>query len=107
MNKIFANSEEKYLKSGVLYFKAADSILYHKLSGSTYSDPVSADELANMFMKGLLVIDTGSAKVRPTEFAYHTGLDSKIDYSYVQYTTVGASDKAVATKFYSNGYSAS
>ena len=99
MKKVFADSEEKYLKGGVVYLKAADGILYKDFDGtSTYSNAVEKAELIDMFNKGILIVDDGTGYVRPTVLTIST------NYAYVTHTTVGASDKAVATSFYSKGY---
>lgn len=105
MPYFYADSEEKYVKGVVLFHKAADGILYKNLNSGTYSDAVSAAELGELFAKGLLVVNDGTNLVRPTSYTENkTG--TVVNYSYVAYTTVGTSDKAVATAFYSAGYSA-
>lgn len=100
MKKFFADSEEKYLKGVVVYLKAADGILYkdYNSTTTTYSNAVKKAELIALFNKGLLIVDNGSGFVRPTVLTVST------NYAYVTHTTVGASDKAVATSFYSEGY---
>lgn len=67
-NKI-TNSEEKYLRSVVVYGKVADHKLYKTLSGSTYSDQLSKAELEDLFIKGLIIIDDGTNKLIPVELA--------------------------------------
>lgn len=105
MANYFANSEEKYLKAHVLYFKSADGILYHEKNNTTYTNAVSVAELKNLFEKGILVVDTGSGLVRPTAYSEHvTG--TTVDYAIVTHTTVGTSSAAVATSYYSAGYTA-
>lgn len=97
MEKIFGVAKEKYLRGVVLYFKSADSILYYE---STFKNKVAKADLVNMFNKGTLVVNDGTNFVRPTV------LTVSDNYAAVTHTTVGASDKAVATSFYSEGYSA-
>ena len=100
MTNIFARAWQKNLKGVVLYLKAADGILYYTKVSTTYSNPVSKAELIDLFQKGLVVVDTGSGQVRPTALTVST------NYAAVSHTTVGASDKAVATSYYSDGYEA-
>ena len=95
MTNIFARSNEQYLNGVVFYLKAADVILYKE---STYTNKVSKEELANAFRKGILIVDDGTNIVRPD------GCTLGDTYTTVFYTTVGASDKAVKTCFYSDGY---
>lgn len=103
MKKIFGTANEKYLRAGIVYFNSTDSILYHNYDASAdtkYTNAVTKDELINLFNKGILVVDNGSNFVRPTVLTVATA------YAGVSHTTVGASDKAVATSYYSKGYTA-
>ena len=99
MDKIFEHANEQHVKAGIVYFKAADSLLYYD-SDFTTGNTVSKAELINLFKKGILVVDDGTSFVRPTVLTVST------NYAAVTHTTVGTSDKAVATTFYSAGYSA-
>lgn len=96
---IFADSEEKFLKANVLYANATDSILYKVYNGETYKDAVSAEDLANLFNKGMLLIDDGTNLVRPTV------LTVAEDYATVSYVTV-ASTTASVVVYGSDGYTA-
>lgn len=95
MEKIYRNYDEKFVAGVVLYLKAADSILYKE---SAYTNKVSKTELINLFKKGLVIVNDGTDLVRPTSLTIST------NYAAVSHTTVGASDKAVKTSFYSDGY---
>lgn len=104
MTKRYANSEQKFLNAIVVYLKAADSIVYYDKVSTTYTNPVPADEMKELFEKGMLVVDTGTSLVRPTVLTEHvTG--TVVDYAYVTHTTVSSST-ATATSYYSKGYSA-
>lgn len=103
MKKIFEHANEQHIRAGVVYFNSVDSILYYD-ANKTAGNKVTMADLVNMFKKGILVVDDGTGLVRPTTLTVHkTGTVE--DYAYVTHTTVGASDKAVATSFYSDGYS--
>lgn len=105
MTKIFGDACDKYVEAVTLYYKSADGKLYTKKTGSTYSDAITAAELKNLFAKGLVLVDDGSKLIRPTTFTEHTA-SGKVDYAYVTHTTVGSSNTAVATSYYSAGYGA-
>lgn len=62
MKKIFATSEEKYLKTVTLFGKSGDSYVY---ADSACTVKVSADELENLFVKGLAQIQYGGATYAP------------------------------------------
>ena len=97
MTKIFEHANEQHVRAGVVYFNSVDGIVYTN-SAKTEGKEVTKDELINLFNKGILVVDTGSAFVRPTT------LTVSDNFATASYTTVGASDIAVETKFYSKGY---
>lgn len=98
MEKVFEHANDQHIRAGIVYFKSADSLLYYD-SEFTTGNTVSKAELVNLFKKGILVVDDGTSLVRPTVLTVST------NYAAVTHTTVGASDKAVATTFYSAGYS--
>lgn len=102
MDKIFEHANEQHIRAGVVYYKSTDGLLYFD-SAKTAGKEVTMDELINLFKKGILVVDDGTSLVRPTTLTVHE-TSSVADYAYVTHTTVGASDKAVATSFYSKGY---
>ena len=56
MTKIFADAEEKYLKTTVLYGKASDDYVYGDV-GCTQK--LSADEMLNALLKGAVVSYAG------------------------------------------------
>lgn len=95
MKKIFADSEEKLLKAGVVYYNSTDSILYYNKTEedntTKYSNEVSKADLINLFNKGLLIVDDGTYFIRPSV------LTVADDYASVSY------DESV---FYSDGYTA-
>lgn len=97
MEKIFEKANDQHVRAGIVYFKAADSLLYYD-SDFTDTKKVSKSDLIDLFNKGILVVNDGTNVVRPTVLAIST------NYASVTHTTVGASDKAVATTFYSDGY---
>lgn len=85
VEKIFADSEEKFL-TGVVLSPNSDDILCY--DGET--DKVSKEDLINLFYKGVLIIDDGESIARPMV------LTPGIDYATV---VVGE------TSYYSDGYS--
>lgn len=97
MNKIFEKAIELHVRAVTLYYKSTDGILYYD-AAFTSGNEVTKDELARLFLIGAVVVDDGTNLVRPTTYTAST------NYSYVTYTSVGESAKAVATSFYSKGY---
>lgn len=69
MSKIFANSEEKFLKSVVLYGKASDNYVYFD---DTYANKVDKDTLFNLCNKKLVTVLYGSAYFTPVTFSKNT-----------------------------------
>lgn len=57
MNKIFAESEEKYLKAILVFGKASDSYVY---ADSEFTTKISKDQLLNAAKKGLVVFYEGA-----------------------------------------------
>lgn len=57
MNKIFANSEEKYVKNVVIYGKASDSYVYED---SACTKKLDKDTVSRLFLTGLLVNYAGA-----------------------------------------------
>lgn len=56
MNKIFAESEEKYLKAVLVFGKTSDSYAY---ADSEFTTKISKDQLLNSAKKGLVVFYKG------------------------------------------------
>lgn len=103
MMKYYVTSEEKYLTGVEVHFNSTDGILYYNYNSTAstpYTDPVTKAELINLFNKNLIMVNDGTNVIRPT------GLKVSTNYSEVFHTTVGASDKAVKTSYYSKGYTA-
>lgn len=63
MHNNYANAEEKYLKSTVLYADKDDGNLFFD---STKKEGVSKDVVRNLFMKGLLIVDLNGELFHPT-----------------------------------------
>lgn len=57
MNKIFAKSEEKYVKNVVIYGKASDSYVYED---SACTKKLDKDTVSRLFLTGLLVNYAGA-----------------------------------------------
>ena len=57
MNKIFANSEEKYVKNIMIYGKANDSYVYED---SACTKKLDKDTVSRLFLTGLLVNYAGA-----------------------------------------------
>lgn len=57
MNKIFANSEEKYVKNVVIYGKASDSYVYEDRACTKKLDK---NTVSRLFLTGLLVNYAGT-----------------------------------------------
>lgn len=103
MEKVYADSEEKFVTGIMLYHNSTDSILYYSYNASAstqYSNPVPKAELIDMFKKGLVLISVSGGMVRPDT------LSVSENYSAVSVTTVGSSATAVTTSYYSEGYTA-
>lgn len=94
MLKIFAKSEEKFLKAGIVH---ADStgILYHE---TAKTNKVNAAEVAELFKKGLLVVDDGTNMYRPTMLTVGD------TYTTVTVCMKSGSSAAANVNFYSDGY---
>lgn len=94
MKKIYARSEEKWMKAYVLY---ADSSNYLCVDAAKQKK-ASKEEVINAFRKGM-VIETATATYKPTALTVADG------YSAVSLIVMGTSVAEVAT-FYSDGYTA-
>ena len=60
MNKIFADSEEKYLM-GVVLYAGSDNVLRYTSAES--EDKVLTDDLVNLYNKGLVKIEDSSENI--------------------------------------------
>ena len=81
MSKIFEQAKDLHVKAVVVFGKTADHKLYANADYDAYLD---ANEVADAFTKGLLVIAVGDDTFVPVAFE-----DSK-------YVTVGITSNAVA-----------
>ena len=97
MEKIFEHANEQHVRAGVVYLNSEDKILYFD---SAFTIAVTKNVLIDLFKKGILVVNDGTNFVRPSVLAVASG------YASVSYTTVGASNTAETTTFYSEGYTA-
>lgn len=95
MDKLFETSWEQHLRAVTVYYKSATGIVYYD---SAKTEAVTKADLIRLFKLGVLVVDDGVSSVRPTVMTVAAG------YASVSHTTVGASDIAVSTVFYSAGY---
>lgn len=88
MNKIFSDSEEKYLNKVVLYAKdSSDGFLY---TDAEFKTTIGRVDLLNLCMKGLVVV--------LHKKVYHNPVYFKDDASVVTVTIatkIGASDSAI------------
>ena len=71
MNKIFADAEEKYAKSVILYTKASgDTYLYADVAQTT---TVGHDDVLNLCQKGMLLISHSDSVYTPILYKDATG----------------------------------
>lgn len=89
MNKIYADSEEKYVKSVVLYADADDGNLFYD---EGKKEGVSREDLINLFLKGL-VISFESEMLKPIALKDNT-TDAMV-------TALHESGSVTALSFYS------
>ena len=66
-NKIFATSEEKFVKSVLVYENSSTHVLYWDSAATT--NKVSAADVKNLFDKGLLLVKNSEGVFRPFLFA--------------------------------------
>lgn len=64
MNRIFGTSQEKFLKSVVLYPNGENVLCYD----AAFAKKVPAADLKNLYFKNLIVVDTTSGAHRPCTF---------------------------------------
>lgn len=89
MNKIFADSEEKYLESVILYTKASgDTYLYVDAANTT---TIGHDDLLNLCQKGKVLVTVGDSVYTPILYKDATGTVT------VTVATVSSSAFAVKT----------
>lgn len=69
MDVRYANAEEKFVKSVVLYAHS-DNILYRD---EAHTVAVNHDELLNLCMKGLLIVKKDDAYYTPVHFKENAG----------------------------------
>lgn len=67
---VYADAEEKYVKTVVLYAKTSDDYVY-KAAGATEKDKIDKDTLLDLCKKGVMVILDGVYYV-PSQFADKT-----------------------------------
>lgn len=58
MLKIYADSEEKYVKTAVVFYKAADQKIYYD---AEFETEVPATDCMNLFLKGVVAQDADGA----------------------------------------------
>lgn len=92
MKKFFSDSEEKYLRSVVLYAHT-DNCLYFD---DAHKDGVDKDTLLNMCMKGIAVINTDDTFYKPVFFKENSG-----KYVEVTIATSISSDSFTSKTLYS------
>lgn len=68
-NNVFADAEEKLLKSTVLYADADDGNLFYD---SEKTNGVDKDTVKNLFVKGLMTIDLSGELFKPTTLKDNT-----------------------------------
>lgn len=59
MDKVFHRAEDKNVAVRIVYYKSADSKIYYELDGTTYKNEVPAEDMKNLFFKGV-VADNGT-----------------------------------------------
>lgn len=94
MNKIFADSEEKYLMGAVLY-AGSDNVL--RYTSATSEDKVLTDDLVNLYNKGLVKIEDSSENVlTPVACAVSSGVATLTCVTGTGSTATFAAYKSVA-----------
>ena len=63
---VYADAEEKYVKTVVLYAKSSDAYVY-KAAGATKQDKIDKDTLLDLCKKGVMVVLDGVYYV-PSQF---------------------------------------
>lgn len=90
MDKIFEQAKDLHVKSMIAFGKAADSKLYANADYDAYLD---ADEVADAFAKGLLVIKVSTDTFVPVAYA-----DSKYVTVSVVTSAAAVTEWTVATE---------
>lgn len=65
MNKLFIDAEEKYLAGVMLYGNGDDTVLTYD---KEHENKVKAEDLKNLFLKGLVVIENEGKIYKPVTF---------------------------------------
>lgn len=65
MNKLFIDAEEKYLAGVMLYGNGDDTVLTYD---KEHKNKVKAEDLKNLFLKGLVVIENEGKIYKPVTF---------------------------------------
>lgn len=79
LNKIFAKSEERFVKTVTLFINADDEDDVYIYVDPDYTEAVTSDVLMNLYKKGLIMLDFGGRSGRNFQFggAYNFYIDSE------------------------------
>lgn len=99
MNKIFETASDLHVKATKVYVKSTpDNYAY---SDEKCTTKISADDLSNMFVMGMLIID-GTSEYKPISMDVASGVAS---VTYIKSVTATSSVTATPTVIHSKEYS--
>ena len=78
MLKIYADSEEKYVKTAVVFYNATDSKIYYDADFETV---VPATDCMNLFLKGVVAQDANGDVYANAKESFAGGLVGHLDYN--------------------------
>ena len=85
MNKIYETASDLHVKATLAYAKTGDAYAY---TDSSYKTKISADDLHNMFIMGMLVVDAADVEYKPVSCKTASGVVT---------VTYGTTDATTAT----------
>lgn len=87
MKKIYMNASDVHVATRQVYAKASDAYAY---ADAEYTTKISADELHDAFIKGMIIVDAG-VEYKPTSCKVAS------DVATISYVKVGSSAPEIAT----------
>ncbi len=94
---IYERLEDLHIRATVLYVKSNDSYLYADIDRT---EKVTADEVTNLFVKGLVLLYNG-------DYAIPVSLTDATGYVALNIVTTSSNNAVAVTPYYSAEYTAS
>lgn len=91
MNKIYETASDLHVKATMAYVKTSDTYAY---ADSTFKTKISAADLYNMFVMGMLIVDAAGVQYKPISCKTEA---SVVTVTYVTTDTNTATTAKLAT----------